>query len=238
MAELLGDDEGMTMGMGDAGAAAPGAGMPRNPAYVELLAAWRSEVACPELLAWRGDLVDGLRAGADAQERLVDASVREGADVDECLFSAPMYQTEIARVKYVLGAYVRCRLRKLESMAGWVANDDEARARLSDREAQHCDAYLALCAKHHRKALLDELPAPFADETPEGEGDAVPEALAKACTRAPQLDGFVFVRARSDLGDVQIDPSGETAFFAKGDVHVLRYGPVRTFVHDGSLQLI
>lgn len=108
-------------------------------------------------------------------------------------------------------------------------------ARLSDRERTHCDAYLALIHKHHRGALLSEMPAPFADEA---DGDACPEALALAATAKPKTGRFVFVRANADLGDVQIDPSGETTFFAKGDVHVLRYEPVRELVHSGDLSLI
>ena len=79
------------------------------------------------------------------------------------------------------------------------------------------------------------MPGPFADEC---DGDACPEALARAATAAPPVENFVFVRANSDLGDVQIDPSGETTFFAKGDVHVLRYEPVRELVHSGDLSLI
>ena len=48
---LLGDDGGgMDMGMGDANQGAPR----RNPAYEQLLTAWRSEQACPEVLPWRG----------------------------------------------------------------------------------------------------------------------------------------------------------------------------------------
>ena len=52
---LTGEDGGMDMGMGDEGAVTA-----QNPCYAQLLDAWRSEAACPELLRWRGDLVDGL----------------------------------------------------------------------------------------------------------------------------------------------------------------------------------
>ena len=185
---------------------------------------------------------------------MVEGTLRNAEDVDECLFSAPLYQSELARVRFVLGAYVRARLRKLEAAAGHVAvslfsrvrsvaargdrpvffsqADPDAWARLSAREQAHCDAYLALVHKHHRAALLGDLPTPFADET---DGDDCPTALAKAATAAPPVGNFVFVRANADLGDVQIDPSGETAFFAKGDVHVLRYDPIKSLVHSGDL---
>ena len=97
--------------------------------------------------------------------------------------------------------------------------------------------FLDLIEKHHRASLLDDLPEPFRDERKEGD-EACPEVLAKAISKAPALDRFVFIRANKDLGDVQIDSSGETAFIAKGDTHALRYGPVRDYVLDGSLSLV
>ena len=81
MAELdaiLGpDDGGMDMGMGGADRGAPR----RNPAYEQLLTAWRSEQACPEVLPWRGDLVDALLDAAEQQEAMVKATVEQGGDV-------------------------------------------------------------------------------------------------------------------------------------------------------------
>ena len=75
MAELdaiLGNDEGgMDMGMGDTNQGAPR----RNPAYEQLLTAWRSEQACPEVLPWRGDLVDALLAAAAASSSVATCAV-------------------------------------------------------------------------------------------------------------------------------------------------------------------
>ena len=57
---------------------------------------------------------------------MVDGTLRSADDVEECLFSAPLYQSELARVRFVLGAYVRARLAKLEATAGHVAADPDA----------------------------------------------------------------------------------------------------------------
>mmetsp|Transcript_19341 Transcript_19341/g.57474 ORF Transcript_19341/g.57474 Transcript_19341/m.57474 type:complete len:242 (+) Transcript_19341:199-924(+) len=227
-------DVRMDMGLGDQGDAEETNAPRHNPAWARLLAAWEGEKACPELLKWRGDLVDGLLDALEQQERMVAETVRGGADVDECLFSAPLYQTELARVKYVLTDYCRVRLGKLEAQAGHVAADPEAMANLSDRERAHLDGYLKILHKHHKKALLSDLPDAFADKT---EGEQPTEALAKAATLEPPTGDFVFVRAEADLGDVQIDASGETATFVKGDVHVLRYAPVKPLVQSGELAL-
>ena len=92
-----------------------------------------------------------------------------------------------------------------------------------------------MTSEHHRAALLSDLPQPFADEA---DGDACPAALGKAASEAPKLGRFVFARAKRDIGDVEIDPSGETAYFEKDDVHVLRYEGVQSLVHSGDLALI
>ena len=76
-------DVRMDMGLGDQGDADEGNAPQHNPAWARLLAAWEGEKACPELLKWRGDLVDGLLDALEQQERMVAETVRGGADVDE-----------------------------------------------------------------------------------------------------------------------------------------------------------
>ena len=65
-----------------------------------------------------------------------------------------------------------------------------------------------------------------------------PSTASTTSRTPPALDRFVFIKANKDLGDVQIDSSGETAFISKGDTHALRYGPVRDYVLDGRLSLV
>ena len=66
--DILNDDAGMDMGMGDeAEEAVPGG--QRNPAWARLLEAWEGEKAAPDLLKWRGDLVEGLVEAMEQQER-------------------------------------------------------------------------------------------------------------------------------------------------------------------------
>ena len=98
--------------------------MARNPQYLKILNVWRSEQAVPEVLDWRADLVDGLRQSVEQQEHMIEGTLESAADVEECLFSAAMYQTELARVRFVLGAYIRVRLAKIENQAGHIFASD------------------------------------------------------------------------------------------------------------------
>ena len=66
--------------------------------------------------------------------------------------------------------------------------------------------------------------------------------LCRVCHGAvaePALDSFVFCRIQDDLGEVQMDDRGEQqSTLNKGDVHVLRYRPIRQLVADGVVDLM
>ncbi|KAJ1461821.1 hypothetical protein M885DRAFT_476623, partial [Pelagophyceae sp. CCMP2097] len=235
--------EDMGMGM-DMGVGAGSSNEPEvNDRFRALIRVWRSEEACPEVLSWRGDLFDELQQLAESQEDSVEATKSSGtANVDDALFLAPMYEKDLARVRYVLGAYVRCRLAKIQRHAGHIATDEVAMARLSDGEQRYCERYLAIVAKHHRAALLSDLPPMFSDGAIGEDGAAVrdegcPALLARAVTRPFDLNQFVFARVTADLGDVVIDDETEaTQYLGLGDVHVLRYDPVKTLAQSGDLE--
>lgn len=210
----------------------------QNPLYSEILSAWQSEEACPELLTWKASLIEELTQGLESQEANIERAINQDtAGVRENLFSAPLYQAECARVRYVLTAYARARLRKIVKCAGYIASDDEAWQRLSSSEQRFCRRYLALCARHHHAAFLQDLPEAF-KESVANEAEDCPPALARAITRPPPLDDFVFARVKTDLGEVVIDEdTNNAAYLAQDDIHVLQYSSVRPLVHSGDLEL-
>ena len=220
MAELdaiLGNDEGgMDMGMGDTNQGARGGTRPTSNSDGLAVGA-----GLPGSAPWRGDLVDALLDAAEQQEAMVKATVEQGGDVDECLFSAPLYESELARCRFVVGSYVRCRLRKLERQCGYIIADDDAYGRLSDAEKTHAVKYLDLIEKHHRASLLEDLPEPFRDERKDGD-EACPEVLAKAISKAPALDRFVFIKANKD--GRRADLEWRDGVHLEGDARA-RYGP-------------
>lgn len=160
--------------------------------------------------------------------------------MDHHLFIAPCYRKDMERLRFVLCAYVRARLAKIQRQAGHILGDAEALARLSPRERKYCRHYLGLCAKHHQNALLRDLPDPF-KEVPEGgteDSVACTPALAAELSSPTDLDAFVFARVKHELGDVIIDEaSGQSAYLGAGDIHVLRYRSIRRLVHGDDLEL-
>ena len=224
MAELdaiLGNDEGgMDMGMGDTNQGAPR----RNPAYEQLLTAWRSEQACPEVLPWRGDLVDALLDAAEQQEAMVKATVEQGGDVDECLFSAPLYESELARCRFVVGSYVRCRLRKLERQCGYIIADDDAYGGCPTRR-RACRQVLGFDRKAPPRVVTRRStrnPSATSART----ATSLPEVLAKAISKAPALDVSSSSRRTRIWGTCR-SMQWRNGVHLEGRHARARYGPVR-----------
>ena len=78
-----------------------------NPEVGDLVRAWSKEKASPELLPYRGDLVDVLRSHVDDQLE----NLREGAVSG--VYLPGLYRLDIERIKFALSAYLRARLGKV-----------------------------------------------------------------------------------------------------------------------------
>lgn len=187
--------------MGDAAASAR-----QNPAYQDLLIAWQNEEYSPELLPYKD--VEALVTAVENQEKNVEAAM--SGDVTDNLFTAPMYQADVARVRYALAAYARARLRKILAHADHVET-------MSETERAFRDRFLALCAKHHRSAFLQDIPDHFAD--------------VGVITKPPALDDFVFTRVNKD-----VDVNDET--LEAGDLYVLPYEKIQAHVDSGECDLV
>ena len=164
---------------------------------------------------------------------MVKATVEQGGDVDECLFSAPLYESELARCRFVVGSYVRCRLRKLERQCGYIIADDDACGRLSDAEKTHAVKYLDLIEKHHRASLLEDLPEPFRDERKDGRRGP-PRGVGEGHQQGAGLDRFVFIKANKDLGDVQIGLAARRRSSRRATRTCARYGPCGSTCWTGA----
>ena len=216
----------MSMGMPNAGPTEPITQV--NPQYEKLMAAWRAEEQAPELLPWQGEVYETFLGMVEKQEAMVEATLRSGnADAHDVLFVGPLYQMDLARVKYTLAAYVRMRLKKITTQAAHVDISF-----LSDAENTFRQRFLDLITKHHRDAFLNDLP-------PEADTFDHDDDLALAVTKPPNLDAFVFVKVNSDLGHVPVGLNEyDTSELEQGDVYVLPYARIRHLLTQGHLDLV
>ena len=160
------------------------------------------------------------------QQDAVDALVAAGNEA----FASTLYQMEIDRIKYLLASYLRTRLFKIEQLAAYVLQNQEARERLSAEEVVYAQKYLECVHGHFKACVLDQLPEMFQGLFEQGaDTDMIPK---------PNMNKFVFSRAEREIGSVDMDEARTAAYFRKGDIYALRYQPVSGTVGDGDLSLI
>lgn len=187
------------------------------------------EKASPELLPHKEELVARIREQIEYQEVQAEEA-RERADME---LPRAAWAAELARVRYVLRAYLRARLHKIERHVMAVLDDPRLKARLSARELDHAQEYFVLLGGHLKAAVASRLPPAFSS--------LVRQAAAhpdKDMVPAPKLDSHVFCRVAADLGAVEVDSDGSLAEFAAGDLYVVRYRPIRDLVASGEVHLL
>jgi GINS complex subunit 4 len=116
-----------------------------------------------------------------------------GGAVDDLM--AHIYHAELNRVRFMLRAYYRTRLFKIEQHVVHVVKEEEVFARLSAREQEYATGYTNMVEEHFG-SVLGQLPERYTSmlqqiEEDEGEFDMVPE---------PSLDKHVFCRVKEDRG--------------------------------------
>lgn len=183
--------------------------------YQGLVKAWRNEIFAPDVLPYKGDYVECMLEVVKAMEESL-----KGSNVPEIVRS--LHQLELERVRYVLSAYLRTRLEKMEKFADYTLAEDKDN--LSGEEViflQECvesmDKLFENVALRHMPPMLRTLDKDKAKVT-------------------PNLDEFVFVRANEFIGDVIVEE--ESINFEKGSIHILRYSEVKSLVEKGRVGLI
>ena len=190
--------------------------------------ALENEKNAPDILRYQHDVVAQLKSDLESQQDAVDALLGGGREA----FASTLYQMEIDRVKYLLASYLRTRLFKIERLAAYLTDPDNAALRelMSKEEWHYAEKYMECVHGHFKACVLGQLPEMFQGLFEKGgDVDMVPK---------PNMDKFVFSRAEGDVGSVPMDEAGTAALIRKGDIYALRYHPVSGTVSDGDMSLL
>lgn len=192
--------------------------------------AWRNERAAPEILSYEEDLVARLMEIIDNQEGIVG---EDFGDPKKEL-QTHIYTIDLNRARFLVRAYLRARLQKIERHMLKILSHQDLYRRLSKAELDHLDRYMATVQRHMEACVLSQMPDKYdswlkQDETSKGP-DMIPE---------PPLDSFVFCRVKEDIGRFALDERGDdTVDLNKDDLYVLRYRPVRELLSNSSIELV
>eukprot|EP01062_Namystynia_karyoxenos_P018103 TRINITY_DN16713_c2_g1_i1.p1 TRINITY_DN16713_c2_g1~~TRINITY_DN16713_c2_g1_i1.p1 ORF type:complete len:286 (+),score=81.26 TRINITY_DN16713_c2_g1_i1:94-858(+) len=216
--------------------------------YHSLLVHWRNETSAPEILQYEQEVAEGVR---ELLREMEDKTLPNEAVGCTLAFGADhLIRCERERLRYMLIAYLRVRLVKVERLAEWLLLPENAavQGRLSDSERDFLQNYAAL-ARPLEQALLRApkvagpdaaAPAAVAAEVP-AELAAVEQSAGRRAVSAPVLWTPVFVQFREDLGEVTLAAPGQAGHvedIRKGDLFVVRYDAVRHWVESGTAVLL
>ncbi|KAK9826391.1 hypothetical protein WJX81_006951 [Elliptochloris bilobata] len=203
----------------------------RSSDLLDLRNAYVNEKVAPELLDYQGDLVTRVEELIKHQETLLADA--EQTPVGELV--RLMRAQSLTRARYLLRAYLRTRLLKLERFCVSVLNDPAKLDQLSPAENQYAQDYFYEEGRGVKEAVLQHMPENFQSVLKQHSK----LSLEKDIMPAPNLDAYVFVRVLADCGQVAMDAAGdETVELSEGDLLVTRYRGIRDLLRDKWLQLV
>jgi len=145
-------------------------------------------------------------------------------------FKMMLVQTEMERVKFVVRAYLRTRLYKIEKFAPYILATPAIHPNLSAMELSHATRFGNIIASQFNAAVLGALPPNMRslnEDIPN-----MPSMITE-----PDRDRAVFVHARKNCGQVRL-PDNEPFEIEKGSIHLLRYRTIEALVKRGDVQLV
>lgn len=192
-----------------------------------------------DILEYKHDLVQRVQQRLEDQLCQVEEFKEEikeragGPGADKSL-PALCYTLNSQRFRFLLKAYWRTRLHKVERFATLILDDKELQRNCSPKELQHCLQYFVACGKCLKEGVLARLPAEFQTLVQESQLTEAKDMIPR-----PKLDAYVFVRMLRDAGHVAVDDRGQQLVDMKaGDIFIIRYQFVQRLVQQDIAVLV
>jgi len=137
------------------------------------------------------------------------------------------HKMELERIKFIIAAYLRCRLQKIEDFTQYIISEEMKRSaenkRLSEAETKFAEDYFESIEKHFQQLALRHIP-PQQDD------------VSKRIIR-PNLMSNVFIKVIKSCG-VVVNTNDEEVDLSENSVHILPYQLVCELVNKGDVILI
>jgi GINS complex subunit 4 len=174
----------------------------------------------------------------ESQESAVSTSRQNAANGQNTAsddLTAHVYHAELNRIRFLLRAYYRTRLFKIENHSVYVLKEPDVLANLSEQEKEYATNYADVVEEHFH-SVLSQMPEGYGSmlqqiEEDEGTWDMVPE---------PDLDAHVFCRVKEDKGDVMLDPNDpeNTMDLERNDILMIRYRLIKKLLFENAVDLM
>ncbi|KTW31145.1 DNA replication protein SLD5 [Pneumocystis jirovecii RU7] len=189
----------------------------------ELMKSWISERIAPELLPFQGVLLERM------MERTEMVELKIGKDI-KTNFRMVLVQMEIERIKYMIRSYLQTRIYKMDKYALYILQKPELLACLSSLEKEYLKKHQEILTDYYTSAVLKHLPEKLRrlDDTQGG----------ISMIEKPDMDAAVFCRVINNIEhDIPVNKN-ESITLDKGNIYLLKYKLIRSFIFSGDVELI
>ncbi|KAG0586087.1 hypothetical protein KC19_2G063100 [Ceratodon purpureus] len=205
-------------------------GLKDIPNDVEVLKrVWRNEKSAPEILAYESLLVERVQEQiANMEENILAAA----ESLDDMMLS--IFEMDVNRLMFLLRAYLRVRLSKIDKFALHVMRTADLWDRLSPQEQEYASKFVDVLSKHMHDSVLGKLEKEYESMMKQAASSEENDMIVE-----PNLDTYVFCRSKTALGTFQLDDKGdETVDMMPNDLYILRYRPVRNLIETDRIELV
>ena len=166
------------------------------PNDVEVLKrVWRNEKSAPEILAYEGLLVERVQEQVALMEENLVANAE---NLDDMMLS--IFEMDVNRLMFLLRAYLRIRLSKIEKFALHIMRTAELWDRLSFQEQDYAQKFVDVLSKHMHDSVLGKLEKAYDSMMKQAASSEENDMIVE-----PNLDTYVFCRSKSAVGSYQLD---------------------------------
>ena len=201
-----------------------------------LQTAWLNERMSPEILQPETEIVEVILAQMTQMKENLDQRV------DKTDYRVPLHQMELARVRFLISSYLRCRLRKIQDFVLSMNLEEETqlKMKLTKDEIAFARSYRENLVDITQTTILKKMPGHLANEL---DPNKAPAKELGSGYPAPDLDSSVFIKVSKDvygvlLQDETLQDKDEEVDLEVGSQHVLKYKSVAHLVKNGSVVLI
>jgi GINS complex subunit 4 len=166
------------------------------PNDVEVLKrVWRNEKSAPEILAYEALLVERVQEQVALME---DNLVAYAESLDDMMLS--IFEMDVNRLMFLLRAYLRVRMSKIEKFALHIMRTPQLWDRLSPPEQDHAHKFVDALSKHMHDSVLGKLEKAYDSLMKQAASSDDNDMILE-----PNLDTFIFCRSKTAVGSFQLD---------------------------------
>lgn len=189
----------------------------------------KREKAAPELLTYETTLIETVVELLEVQQQIYENYASSAEDY----FKMCIIQMDVDRIKYLLSTYLRTRLYKIQQFMFYIIHNDLVNL-LSPQECEFIQTYYKIKTNHFVKCFTMHLPSSI---LPEFKGNISEEESKSAdnLAVAPNMEQFVVVRIREDIGNVQV--MNAVVDLKQNEMRLIPYNVAKQLMDSGLVDL-